>query len=585
MTYSEKEHIKLLIAVLKAYGIRNLVLSPGSRNIPFVHMAENDSFFTCYSVVDERSAGFFAIGLIERINEPVGICCTSGTAICNYVSSVAEAFYQRLPLVVLTADRLNYYLNQNEDQMVPQLDLLKSITKASVQISTIKDSQDYWYTRNRIEAALLELDHHGKGPVHIDFIVEDKSANTADFSYEKPDSIKKTCRYELEKKSTDLSACINVLKNSKILLVYGQSSPVSPAEIAALEYFVSCFDCVVLKDHISNLSYEKAILPFTALKALSEADRIKLKPDVIITLNGNCTFMPMLRKFTALGSEQWDVCDDGILRDNLHKLTKIFEGSSIDFLRLMSTPNRKAHNDNYYTLWKNHIESIATPDPAYSSLYAVKTFMENVPSNSIVHLANSSTVRYANMFSLKDNIRVYCNRGTNGIDGSFSAFMGNAAASDELAFLLIGDLSFFYDMNACWNRYCGKNIRVMLNNNSGAELFHYDHGAKIERINEFIAAEHSAHAKEWVESRGFKYLCARNREQLEKACAEFFTGDSDAPVFLEVFTDKEKDSEIVHRFFDGICHPGMKESTRNALKKAAYKNKALSKLVYKLKRI
>ena len=582
MAYSEKENVKLLIAMLKAYNIRHLVLSPGSRNIPFVHMAENDSFFTCYSVVDERSAGFFAIGLIEKLNEPVGICCTSGTAICNYTSAVAEAYYQRLPLVVLTADRLNYFLNQNEDQMVPQLEMLKSITKVAVQISTIKDSQDYWYTKNRIEAALLELDHHGKGPVHINFIVEDKCANTADVTYEKPDDIARTYRYELEKKGTDLSECINELKNSKIMLVYGQSFNVSDEEIAELEKFVSRFNCVVVKDHISNLSYDKAILPFTAIKALSETEKTKLKPDVIITLNGNCTFMPMLKKFTGIGAKQWDVCDDGILRDCLHNLKKIFEGSSVDFLRMMSDTNSKSDN-SYYELWNSHIESISIPEPEYSSLYAVKKFVENVPSNSIVHLANSSTVRYANMFSFKDNIKVYCNRGTNGIDGSFSAFMGNAAASDELAFLIIGDLSFFYDMNACWNRYCGKNIRILLNNNSGAELFHYDHGAKIERINEYIAAEHNALAKGWVESRGFKYLYANNEEELEKACAEFFSKDSERPVFLEVFTDKKADSDIVHRYYDEISNLSIKESAKNALKKATYKNGALSKLIHKLK--
>lgn len=582
MAYSEKENVKLLISMLKAYNIRHLVLSPGSRNIPFVHMAENDDFFTCYSIVDERSAGFFAIGLIERLNVPVGICCTSGTAVCNYTSAVAEAYYQRLPLVVLTADRLNYFLNQNEDQMIPQQELLKSITKVGVQISTIKDSQDYWYTKNRLNAALLELDHHGKGPVHINFIVEDKCANTADVTYEKPEDIARVYRYELEKKSTDLSACISELTDKKVMVVYGQSYGVSASEMELLESFVSRFNCVVLKDHISNLSYDKAFLPFAAVKALSEADKTKLKPDIIITLNGNCTFMPMLKKFTSLGAKQWDVCDDGILRDCLHNLTKIFEGSASDFLKMMSDTDSKSDN-SYYDLWEEHMGSVAIPEPEYSSLAAVKMFVENVPSGCIVHLANSSTVRYANMFRFNENIKVYCNRGTNGIDGSFSAFMGNAVASNEPTFLLIGDLSFFYDMNACWNRYCGKNIRIMLNNNSGAELFHYDHGAKIERINEYIAAEHNALAKGWIESRGFKYLCAHNAEELDAACAEFFRSDSDCPIFLEVFTDKKADSDIVHKYFDEISNLSFKESAKNAIKKATYKNGTLSKLIRKLK--
>ncbi len=134
MGYSLKENVKILVSLLKAYNIKNIVLSSGNRNISFVQMVENDDFFTCYSIVDERSAGFFALGLIERLNSPAAICCTSGTAVCNYTSAVSEAFYQKLPLVVLTADRPSYFLNQNEDQMIPQTNLLKSITKLSVQL-------------------------------------------------------------------------------------------------------------------------------------------------------------------------------------------------------------------------------------------------------------------------------------------------------------------------------------------------------------------------------------------------------------------------------------------------------------------
>ena len=129
MGYSLKENVRILVSLLKAYNIKNIVLSSGNRNISFVQMVENDDFFTCYSIVDERSAGFFALGLIERLNSPAAICCTSGTAVCNYTSAVSEAFYQKLPLVVLTADRPSYFLNQNEDQMIPQTNLLKCITK------------------------------------------------------------------------------------------------------------------------------------------------------------------------------------------------------------------------------------------------------------------------------------------------------------------------------------------------------------------------------------------------------------------------------------------------------------------------
>ena len=219
MSYTPFEHVKILIGMLKAYNIRHIVLSPGNRNIPFVYLVEEDAFFQCYSIVDERSAAFFAIGIIERLNEPVAICCTSGTAVCNYTSGVAEAFYQGLPLVVLTADRNPYYLNQNEDQMVPQTDILKPIVKYSVQLPKISDGKDVWYSKNQIHTAMLELNHGKPGPVHINFPIEDGIGDCSDGYREEIPVIKRIYRFELGNRQSLWEKKRKELESSKIMII------------------------------------------------------------------------------------------------------------------------------------------------------------------------------------------------------------------------------------------------------------------------------------------------------------------------------------------------------------------------------
>lgn len=587
MGYSLKENVRILVSLLKAYNIKNIVLSSGNRNISFVQMVENDDFFTCYSIVDERSAGFFALGLIERLNSPAAICCTSGTAVCNYTSAVSEAFYQKLPLVVLTADRPSYFLNQNEDQMIPQTNLLKSITKLSVQLPAVISKQDYWYCSNRIHAALLELGHHGNGPVHINFQIDDKATNVSDALYEKPDILNRMNRYEIGRNKQELwKEKIKELESSKIMILYGQSTFISDEEIEYLDVFTQRFNCIIAKDHMANLHSKNAVNIYTAINVLNDSEIENLLPDIIITMGGNSVLVQPLKAAIAKRTtpiKQWLICEDGIVRDSLRCLSDIFECSSLEFLKFFTEYGAIDKNE-YYFQWSDVINRIHLPEPSYSSLYSVKRLMESIPDNSIFHIANSSSIRYANMFQLKDSIKVYCNRGTNGIDGSFSAFMGNAVVSKDLCFLLIGDLSFFYDLNACWNRYCGKNIRILLNNNEGAELFHYSYGTKISEINTYIAAEHDGTAKGWIESRGFRYLCASSQEEFDEKLQEFLKEDSERPILFEVFTLKDEDAKIVHTYYDANTALNIKNETKKIVRKLMGKSKSLDVAINKARK-
>lgn len=582
MGYTPFENIKTLIGMLKAYNIKHIVLSPGNRNIPFVYLVEEDPFFTCYSIVDERSAAFFAIGLIERLNVPVAICCTSGTAVCNYTSGVAEAFYQGLPLVVLTADRNPYYLNQNEDQMVPQADLLKSIVKFSAQLPKINTSKDLWYCKNRIHSALLELNHGKPGPVHIDFPVEEGIGDCSDGYREEIPVIRRIHRFELGNRQKLWENKKKELESAKIMIVYGQSNVIDARLVNAVNRFTERYNCVVAADLLSNVRCRNQVNMFTLCEIISDKEKDEMMPDIIITINGN--FVQGVKGFIAKRKKpvkHYAIDRSGELKDQFRCIDSIWECSPTEFFEYFADGGKS--DDSYYRLIKARNDAIVMPEVEYSSLYVVNKLLSAIPTDSIFHIANSSSVRLANLFPINKGVKIYCNRGTNGIDGSCSSFIGNAlAAADKLAFLLIGDLSFFYDMNSLWNRYSTKNVRILLQNNEGAELFHYGYGAKLAHINRHIAAEHFATTKGWAENQGYLYLSAHNKAEFEEAM-KIFVAESDKPIMFEVFTKKDIDAKTLQEYYAVNRSFDAQRALTDKVKKIAHGSSLLESTLRKAK--
>lgn len=566
--YTVIKNVQIVISLLKQYGIRHIVLSPGTRHIPFIASVESDPFFKCYSIVDERSAAFFGIGLIQELREPVAVCCTSGTAVCNYISAVTEAFYQKLPLVAITADRDAYCLNQLEDQDIPQMSYFKEITKKSVNLPIITSERDYEYSVRLVNDALLELDHHGKGPVHINMQIGIGPQET-DFSADKIPEVKKINRHFVNNREDMRQAAERLKKSKKIMVIYGQSSPADEELIKSVEGFFKSYSCIIGVELMSNLNCEGTIDIDNVPHFNSEQFDSECIPDIVITVNGNFLSDYKWALKNSWKFEHWLVCEEGYVADPYKKLTDIFEGTAKDFFNILAEAATEERTDySYFKAWQNLVDNIPLPGDSYNDIYTVKRFMEAIPENSILHMANSNSVRLAQIFPVKKNVSVYCNRGTNGIDGSMSSFIGAAAVSNKLSFLLIGDLSFFYDMNGLWNRYIGKNIRIMLNNNQAAGIFHYTRTKKLfPNIDMHIAAGNDGVAKAWVESRGFKYLSARNKEEFDEAIAEFVSEESNHPIFLEAFTDTEENASALRQYYS----EGNKTNTEDATLKSEMK--------------
>lgn len=548
--YTVHKNVQVILALLKEYGIQNIVVSAGTRLIPLVFSADNDDYFKLYTIVDERSAGFFALGLIQKLQKPVAIVCTSGTASCNYVTSVAEAFYQHLPLVVLTSDRNRYYLNQQEDQCVPQKNLYSDIVRRSVDLPIVRDHMDFWYCNRLVNEALLELDHREKGPVHINFQIDDSypvAGALYDFKQPNLPAVVKIDRIMPSDSDEMWLALAKELSGKKVMILWGQHAPLSEEESSVVQSFCEQFGVLATSDVIGNL-HIRNFTRSSRLTMVSSASLSELMPDVIITMNGNRLMnIKAIFKNMPATSCHWHVSPNGEIADPLKRQTKIVESSpGYFFKRLISTGI--TNSVNLYEKWKV-IESEALEESSltykfeYSSVSAIQALINHMQEGALFHVSNSNNIRIVNSFYLPDSVSVYCNRGTCGIDGSASSYIAQSYVNDSPSYMVIGDLSFFYDMNSLWNRYIGK-ARIMLINNSCGALFHsgfYEPFKGVKDVDETIAAGHHATAQGWAESQGFQYLLVKSQKDLDKAIVTFTDSNITQPVFMEVFTDAETD--------------------------------------------
>lgn len=546
--YTNIKSIQLLVSMMKKRGINTIVVSPGNSHNAIVRSLEEDTFFKTYCITDERSAAFFALGLIQQLQKPVAILCTSGTAASNYLSGVTEGFRREMPLVVITGDKVPYYLNQMEDQMIDQPSIFKPVTKHSISLPIIKDGVDEWYCTRILNEAFLEMNHHGTGPVHINVpIGQGMLGIGADFTTEVLPDVRVIERYDHHRDENEIATVFENATKKRILFICGQDISFDADEIKLFEAVSERFNCVLSVDALSNNNCKYSIKTSRTQYGLST-----LVPDIVITLNGNSAsqYKFNLKSETA-PFEHWRVCEDGKVADPFRKLSKIFEFTTKEFLSLMLKYGIQNADHTYYKAWKNNEDHFRVPKFKYSNLYACCEVLKALPANSVLNLGNSTTIRIAQFFDFDPSIHVFCNRGVNGIDGSMSAFIGQSAATDKLSFLLIGDLSFFYDMNALWNRYVGKNVRIMLFNNEGAALFHFNQGIdQFPTLNENVAAEHFAKAEGWCVSQGFEYLSATSKQEFDDNLATFVSEKSEKPIVFEVFTHKETDAEYQHEFYE-----------------------------------
>ncbi len=554
--YTEVKSYQIIISMFKKYGIKHCVLSSGSRNLPFVHSVEQDPYFKCYSVVDERSAGYFAMGLAQELNEPVVISCTSSTATCNYWPPVAEAFYQKVPLVVLTSDRDPEMLGQWEDQMIDQVGMYDRHVKKSVNLPIINNRNDEIFCERLLNEALLELDRNGgTGPVHIN--VPTNTYNRT-FNQKSLPDVRKIDRFFY---STDdkiwLEKVEKLKKTNRILVTCGQKSYVSDGLKNGIREFFKKFNAAVIVDYMSNVEFEYGINTTMSMDAryVSYKKGKELLPDLVISFGGQVFSGVKVQLKNNPGLfDHWHIQEDGAVVDLYRSLTTVFECTPEYFFNKINSlaGNDCKNNMEYYGEFRAYNDAVVYPEFKYCGIYAIKNVVEKIPENSILHLSINDSIRITNFFKLNKNIKTYANIGTHGIDGCMSSFFGQACASpDKPAFLVIGDLSFFYDMNSLKINCLPNNIHILLVNNHGGSEFYFN---SIQQGDDrHTPARHNTRAEGWVKENNFRYLSAHDKESYDKNLEEFLKTE-DKPVIFEVFTEMSTDAALVHEFF-GMNRP------------------------------
>lgn len=462
-----------LTSLMLKNGIGEVVVCPGSRNAALIHTFAAVGM-RCYEITDERSAGFFALGLIEAKGRPVAVCCTSGSAVLNLAPAVAEAYYRPLPLLVITADRPVEWIGQMDGQTMPQTSAFGQTVRKVVSLPE-EGGNAAWHTNRLINEALLAMESTG-GPVQVNVPLAEP---LFDFSAtELPDErmIRRSDGRAAAQLTDELLALWRGARRP--MLIVGQ---MLPAEAQRLEGNLKALKsrCIILAEELSNVSEECITCRYFDRLVAANADNETLRPDFVVTLGGHIVAKHTKQWLRRIGLKQhWSVTPTGDVADLFQCMTMLWECDAVSALEILAQNEPASADVAYLEEWT----SLDGKTPMKSGDLEVKVLGEvlgKVPLAWNIHVANSSMVRdLQNLPSTGCDI--YCNRGINGIEGSVSAAVGLAAGSGKNTLLLTGDLSFFYDKNGLWNAYAkgGElpdggtlHLSVLLLNNGGGRIF------------------------------------------------------------------------------------------------------------------
>ena len=557
--------ISELVALLQAHDVRDVVLCPGSRNAPLVHALSHQlAGATCHSIIDERSAGFYALGLALATHRAVVVCCTSGTAVANLHPAVAEAYYQGVPLVVLSADRPERWIGQWAGQTLPQPELFGSLVRKAVHLPEPHTEEERWYCNRLINEALLAALAPLPGPVQINVPISDpgvsllpptsaKHAPKRPIGMQSGRRIQQLYPYRIDAQTIEPLLSRLATFERKMILV-GQES--WSAATSTGETFPQSLreQFLCIGESLSNSPVSICSLD-AFLASLSEGDRRALQPDLLITLGGHIVSNKMkqyLRSYPP--RETWHLSPDPTVVDLFCSLTEQIIAPVGPFLEALAQGLEGHASSPYARHWRERIDQLPSPTPRYSSLAVVGSLLSHLPEEPcVLHLANSSSVRYAELFRKPRRLLTLCNRGTSGIEGSLSTALGFARQrAEERHFIVIGDLSFFYDLNALGLPEVGSNVRVLLLNNQRGSIFQSLPTLEMDRLSQrYITAEHQLRAQGWAESCGWEYLSVQEASELEETMA-YFVGPADRPRLLEAFVSSEDEIAELQTYFKQI---------------------------------
>jgi 2-succinyl-5-enolpyruvyl-6-hydroxy-3-cyclohexene-1-carboxylate synthase len=550
MKFSNKILSQTITQLCLASGIDHIVISPGSRNAPLIIGFTEHPYFKNFSIVDERCAAFFALGLAQQLKQPVALVCTSGSALLNYYPAIAEAFYSDIPLVIISADRPSHLIDVGDGQTIRQEHVFENHILFSADCIEGEGFNDY---NEEIVNAALQTALTEQGPVHI-------NAPFSEPLYERVDSLQfepKLIEFknDAETKEIDLGSFIDKWNKAERKMILVGVLPPNSIEQNFVDILAADSSVIVLTETTSNLHHENFFPAIDQLIApLDEEGFEKLRPDLLITFGGMIVskkIKAFLRRYKA--SEHWHI-DAKKANDTFFMLPHHIKSEPNTFLQEFLSKTKhiiSSYRSEWQLIKEYRLNQHFNFDKqvAYSDFMTFSILFQKLPRQINLQLSNSATIRYSQLFDLDPTINVFCNRGASGIDGSMSTAIGASYASSLPTVFVSGDLSFFYDSNALWNNYVPSTFRIIVVNNNGGGIFRILPGAmEADHFQEYFETKHQLTANHLCDMYDIDYVSANDALSLHDGLKEFYEA-SNRPKLLEVFTPPEENDKVLKAYF------------------------------------
>lgn len=530
--------------ICKELGIAHVVLCPGSRNAPLILAFTRHKEFNLYSIVDERSAGYFALGISLACQQPVALVCTSGTAVLNLAPAIAEAYYQNIPLIVFTADRPVELIDQGDGQTIHQRDVFGRHVKFSTELPVDTSLEaDLWLSDRLVAQAIINATEYPKAPVHINVPLREPLYTPLP-PVSNPKIIR-TSRHINTLEQNEFETLIQIWNLSHQKMIVAGGIPYKNTALNdLLIQLAQRSDTLIIAENLSNLYHPKFIYdPEKFLAALPTAEKTKLQPDLLISI-GNSIVSKRLKLFLReyRPTEHWLIDENCSFVDTYMSLTRnipsrpetIFQSLISNSVDRSDSTYANYFVDLHQTIQDRMRQFIDTLP--FCDLTAVHYILNELEADTHLHLANSMPVRYAQLFATRPDIRYFSNRGTSGIDGCTSTCVGMTTVIDKPTVLITGDLAFLYDSNALWNKYLKPNLKIIVLNNGGGNIFQMiDTSPEIEPVLQYFTTPQSVQIKPLTEAYGLQYVYVDNFKQLSTIFESFL--HLSAPAVMEIKTD------------------------------------------------
>lgn len=562
METTGKTTARILTGLLASRGVRRVFASPGSRNAPLLMALEREPSINVSMVVDERSAAFMALGYASISGEPVALACTSGTAVLNYAPAMAEAFYRHLPLIAVSADRPEAWIDQDDSQTLPQPGILGSIVKRSYDLPDIPadDSENIWWANRTINDALITATSHPQGPVHINLQFD----NPLNVTSRQPLCCKEERTIEMIAPEPQLSTAAmrelgsTIASPCKVMVVCGFMAPDHKLN-QALGRLAAKPNITVLCESMSNLHAPGLHYNIDSLLSIMpDNEREAMRPDVVITLGGALLsrhIKEYLRKYPP--RRHWHVGFTRTTVDCLKSLTtRIAIAPNRFFPALASALHPHSAPSGYAGRW-NKIEVDARESheryvkaSEWSALKAFDILVPAIPAEANVQLSNGTCARYYQLCRYSGIHRCDCNRGVSGIDGSTSTAIGASMAYNNPTWLITGDMSALYDIGALASPHITPKLKIVVSANGGGGIFRFIPSTRtLPEVDRCFAMDIRLPLRELADAWGFALFKAHNEQELRQLLPHFIN-EHERPAILEIVTDGTTDAMILQEYFN-----------------------------------